>query len=94
MTDRERFEAWARDQDEIVGLSRSLEGNYKDCAAFVAWDAWQASRKQALADARQECRKFLASGPSTSMDDVLKNTAVRYCAAAIDALANPEGEQG
>lgn len=75
-------------------------GPWKACCgrmnldAATADEAWQASRKQALVDARQECRKFLESGPSASMDDVLKNTAVRFCAAAIDALATPEGEQG
>jgi len=106
MTDRERFEAWSHDQDEIVGLLRTVDGNYRDCAAFVAWEAWQASRKQALAEMATICEE-LESHYSAYKDTALLNgdvdlsnaasgepRACRAIAEQVARLATPEGEQG
>lgn len=43
MSDRERFEAWAKDD---FSLETDLGGNYKYPRAQAAWQAWQAAQAQ------------------------------------------------
>jgi hypothetical protein len=51
MTSRERFEAWAcPDGRSPESITRSGAG-YEGLVTDTCWDAWQASRKQALQEA-------------------------------------------
>jgi hypothetical protein len=65
---------------------------YRECAGQpnelrVIWDAaWQASRKQALESARDECAKLFLGKPLTSMGKVAHVHAIRQCLLSIRSL--------
>lgn len=102
MTDRERFEAAISASPYEKSVARwpnlpvefAWPGGYKDLNVDLAWWMWQASRKQALEEARAECLALIEDGSGMSMDDVFRNMGVRSCVTEIMCLANPEGEQG
>lgn len=53
MTDREKFEAWAINEHFVV--HRSAREQYVNTPTQRAWVGWQASRRQALAEAAALC---------------------------------------
>lgn len=50
MTSRERFEAWASDGGGWV-VEAWPDGSYNHEGVQAAWEAWQASRRDALTEA-------------------------------------------
>lgn len=62
MTQREQFEAWARDKHD---LRLDKNGDYRDRCAFQAWDAWQA--------ACPEGWQAVPKSPDAAMYAILKN---------------------
>lgn len=91
MTDREKFEAWAVSRDYWISTIQN-DGGYKSSVTRVAFEAWQASRKQALEGCKAACASQLTMTMPATVEDVIRNRTVGDCLAAI-ALANPEGEQ-
>lgn len=93
MTDRERFEAWAMSRDYWISTIQDDVG-YKSPATRVAFEAWQASRKQALEEALAGIDKEWVSQPSTYDFQRAARDGLKDAAAIVWRLANPEGEQG
>lgn len=105
MTDRERFETWAKvwaqNWADVPVFSQEQDGSYSDIVVYSAWAGWQASRKQALEEAIKAMHDAAAK---ESFDDdpharVCFRDGVRVCDNSVWALidpafANPEGEQG
>lgn len=99
MTARERFEAWAVSRDLSLRVGDGISApDYRDSYTYYAYDAWQASRKQALAEALQGCQELLAVSGRQARDgdhfEIGREGGHMECITAIEALANPEGEQG
>lgn len=114
MTDREKFEgwhtkAWELDEDQVAHeFSKEINGQYCYPDVILAWEAWQASRRQAIEEAALICGnaaaglalEIEAKGKPQTMPDVLAASVAGVAVAqasklgsAIRALANPEGEQ-
>ncbi|MDE4918384.1 putative nucleotidyltransferase component of viral defense system [Cupriavidus metallidurans] len=54
---RAEFEAWASENYYDVTRLKSEYDNYKSYFTHVAWEAWQASRKQAVEEAAKLCER-------------------------------------
>jgi hypothetical protein len=79
------FDDWAIENR----LGRLSYGEYEPCnweVHAVLLLCWQASRKQALEEARNECAKLYSSKPHTNMDHVAHAQALRQCISAIRSL--------
>jgi len=77
MTERERFEAWARSDSVQLLLNRNPEGNYHYWRTHTAYAAWQARSSRAGAGVTEEelakaiypdCEEL--AGPDTKADYV------------------------
>lgn len=95
MTDRERFEAWRSKARPVLSwtfVASMNASNYRAAATQADWEAWQASRKQALEEAKDAC--FVLTGRDGYNDTHWYDSGVEDCMDGINRLANPEGEQG
>lgn len=90
---RAAFEAWAATIDmDVTPLATPVWGNlYSDCNTDYAWQAWQASRKQAI-DPETIRLAEVALSESMGMPCVQdwQDAALRVCW-AIRRLSTPEG---
>lgn len=101
MTDRERFEAWYCADAKAQGCSlpdgiadlRDGDG-YGSHRVMLngKWQGWQASRKQALEEAKAAC--FVLTAGESDNDTYWYDSGVEDCMDSVARLANPEGEQG
>lgn len=93
MTDRERFEAWAVSRDLSLRVGDGISApDYRDSYTYYAYDAWQASRKQALEEALDVCSKL--GDREENIGRHSEAFGCDLCVHALACLAKPEGEQG
>lgn len=90
MTEREAFEAWLADDMHRAGLPLETAKRRAADSQGRDWAAWQASRRQALEDAKRVCGNHIPLGCSTSMVDVSRSQGVRACIDAIRFLIRTE----
>lgn len=87
MTEREEFEAWI---DKYSRLDKTypmtLEG-IRDAGRELSWNAWQASRKQALEESRVLCVWIASDWACAGMQD--KADAGNYLAEQVRSLTPP-----
>ncbi len=74
---REEFEAWARcEYQGALSLEWCGEGDdYVDSQTAVRWEAWQASRSQALVDAAAATRCYKCEAEILALGRALKKKA-------------------
>lgn len=84
MTDRKAFEAWATTQMDAFSSTRFFNDS--------CWEAWQASRKQALEEAAVACGGEISIIPATTLIDLSRVQGIRACVDAVERLAKPQGE--
>lgn len=84
------FEAWAQERNACVRLDRFVTNppDYKVPSVQRDWEVWQASRKQALAEAAALCEHL-----ENNRDDGHGGFGVtgEDCYFAIRRLSTPEG---
>jgi hypothetical protein len=103
MTEREAFEAyfeakfgkkpltWAEAEGAPYNVPDEMQSHYYVRSTQWAWEAWQASRQQALGEAERVCGNQIPLGCSTSMVDVSRSQGVRACIDSIRSLSHPTG---
>jgi hypothetical protein len=91
---RKKFEQEISSRGRSTG-ARDGHG-YVDPQTDLLWQIWEDSRKQALEEALQECRDLLALSGRQARDgdhfEIGREGGHTECVAAIQALANLEGE--
>lgn len=98
MTDRERFEAWRTQVLEALDLpvqgefDKDRGGVYEYSDVRYAWDAWQASRKQAIDEIVTLGGDVASLFGARRQDEAW--AAIEAFVDGIKRIANPEGEQG
>ena len=78
--DRNKFEAWAKDQPFAIGIPnlRIPDGTYASLSLEVAWETWQscaASKNAEIQALREALRKAIAYGRAAA--DLLDDTYPR-----------------
>ena len=63
MTERERFEEWAKSEPYLFSDAQLADGSYMDLETRAAWQAWQAARAWRPIESRPKRQKVIFYHP-------------------------------